>query len=168
MRKLGNIFATTVLSAFLPLCLGCRSSKPVLVSAQIPFSVYSQSEMAKTTRTGGSDGFSFPQLAVFDKNGHLIYSGDDSLANSQFLAEVSHGLAARKVIGTPYLLTEAVDEIPAFRVHRAILLHSHKVCVLSISYGGCDGCTLQDGAVQSTEQLLLKRDIDVLVLHVLQ
>lgn len=148
---------------------GCKYQRPVLVSATIPFQVYTKSKLANEIQeiNGDETGFSFPNLEIFSNKGKLIYSGDDAFLNTDLLNDLADDKNIKKgyQTSTP-LLQLATIEVPEFYKNRKAILGSNMICILSVTYDGCDACSLQGSTLNKVKDVLLKRHMNMLILHI--
>ena len=149
---------------------GCKQSggngDGILISAKFP--LYSYVHARLDEHSGKGERLNFPQLAIYDRSGALLYSSYDVSENTQLLADLPDKISYLQSKPGAARLAAAVEEIPDFKTRKTDILNSRKNTVVSTFLQECDACSFQEEALQNAEPQLLKNGINVLVIHLLK
>ncbi len=148
------IYSCAVLFIFCFSLFGCRSSKPVRLTAHMPvpkyFAFVGKSQMPGN-HAGPSVDVIYPILEVFAPDGRLIYQGDDIFQNLALLRQPETNLARLAPVASPLRLRDLVDQVNEFRPYSRQLSKSNRYTFLSVSLKDCASCRPQDDALQENK-----------------
>lgn len=164
-RGTAVIFAGVLLLAFW--VSGCKrgvgDAEGILVSTRIPLASYVHT--AFRANTGKEAQLYFPQLAIYDESGALLYSSHDVNENARILKELPDGIRALQPKPGTAGLAETIKEMPDFQARKTEILGSRKVSVLSTFLEDCHACSFQEEALDGAKDQLLNHGINLLVVH---
>lgn len=152
------------------LLVGCypakhpRSRHGDVISDSISFRSYIQSPVGKTERKTGK--FYFPLLQVYDEQGRLVYIDHDASANAELLNDLPKILGSSKPLDGALPLSDALASFPQFESRIKGNLSKHRRTVIAIFLEDCHACSVQEEALKETQEPLLDKGVDILILRV--
>lgn len=164
-------FLAAIISVIACQASGCFSGSARMAAEGVcvTATVHAQFLTEVSRRAGWTDDeiASFPQLRIYDTLGRLIYIGHDGYASAQVVSGLPEDVKARSPIIGAASLDSVMEAFPEFHQQRMTITNHSGYTVISVLLDGCHGCTIQEGALDSTRPQLLKRGVNLLTVQVL-
>jgi hypothetical protein len=108
----------------------------------------------------------FPLLQIYDSKGRLVYVGHIAKENASVLEQTPANIDSLQHVPEAVSLGDVIKELPDFESRRDDLLKSNKATVLSVFLEDCHACSIQEHTLDATQNQLLHRGVNLLVIHV--
>jgi hypothetical protein len=108
----------------------------------------------------------FPLLQVYNSSGKLVYIGHNAEANAQFLQELPDDIAGLQPDPSAATLQKVMQQFPEFALKSDAVLQTGKPTVVTVFLEDCHACSVQEQALDNSQQRLHDRGINLLIIHV--
>jgi hypothetical protein len=149
---------------------GCNTShstanfKGFALSSNVPLKSYVH--FAVGANGHKESRFYFPLLQIYDKGGRLVYVSHDTEANAKVLEKFPNNTDSLQPIPQTTLLQDVIKELPEFETKRDDLLRTKRTTVLSVFLEDCHACSVQEEALDNTQNQLLAPGVNLLIVRV--
>jgi hypothetical protein len=155
-------------SALLLLSLsGCMDHKTrgELISTNMDISSYAHARQHSSSNK--KSAFSFPTLEIYNESGDLVYSSHESMANAKILKGFPASVQNLQPQDNAAHLRDVLDAIPDFKAKKQGIMDGKKSVILSTELEDCDGCRIQEQALDDVRQSILQQpSVAILEIHV--
>jgi hypothetical protein len=163
---LPTLFGFALLVVSLGACVG-QKTKGQLIPTNMDISSYAHARQRASANKEST--FSFPVLEIFNQSGILIYSSHESMANAKVLKEFPDSVHNLPPQENATRLRNILDSIPDFSAREHEIIDGKKSVILSTDLEGCEGCKIQDQALDAvTQKILQQPSVAILEIHVSQ
>ncbi|HWZ44723.1 MAG TPA: hypothetical protein VNW97_14705 [Candidatus Saccharimonadales bacterium] len=144
---------------------GCRPSKKDagLIATSLSMSSYVQARQRTYSSGPSSTSYYFPMLEIYNDTGVLVYRGNESMANAQILKKFPGSVQNLPPREDASRLTKILQEIPDFKVREREIVGQKKPVILSIALESCEGCAIQERALEDLRERLLQQSSVVIL-----
>jgi hypothetical protein len=108
----------------------------------------------------------FPLLEVYDPSGKLVYVGHNAQDNSRILSLLPENMSDLVPVPDTLPLQEVIKQFPDFQINSAELLRTRMPTIITVFLEDCHACSVQEQALDNTQQHLHDRGINLLVVKV--
>jgi hypothetical protein len=170
LRRVSRHFSPLLVVIALVWMGGCRDrsqNQPPALYAQVrvPFQRFIKTPLAVRAGHEADGLFLFPEEALFNRSGKLVFLGHGSGTDTLALPEILR-LVKRPPEHAPLSLSEGLQGISGLSSDMILLSAGHHPTELSIFLDDCYGCSLQEAYLTREQSCLLESGFNVLVVYV--
>jgi hypothetical protein len=108
----------------------------------------------------------FPLLEIYDPYGKLVYVGHNAKDNSRILKLLPENMSEFVPLPNTLPLQEVMEQFPDFQIKSAALLETRNPTIITVFLEDCHACSVQEEALDSTQQQLHDRGVNLLIVKV--
>jgi len=129
-------------------------------------SAHSFDEISRVAGWADDQPSLFPELRIYNASGRLVYQNHDGGRNARMLRGLPATIHELSPIANARPLEAAKQAFPEFRSLDPEVTNHAEATIVSIMLGGCHGCEVQDQAVSTEHENLLKNNVNVFLVYV--